>query len=120
MINKRYFQYFIMRKKYPSDVSREQFGLIEEILEQARKKTKPRVLDLYDIFCGALYILRTGCQWRALPSDLPKWRTVYEYFRLWTAPRKGKITILEYILKKISKKREEETEEKSKDQLSDC
>ena len=111
---------FTMRKKYPSDVSREQFALIEEILEKARKKTKPRVLDLYDIFCGVLYVLKTGCQWRALPSDFPKWKTVYEYFRIWTTPREGKKTILEEILKKISKKREKKTEKKGKYQFSDC
>jgi hypothetical protein len=40
-----------MRKRYASDITREQFEKIQPILESARKKTKPRVLDLYDILC---------------------------------------------------------------------
>ena len=66
-----------MRTEYPSDISREQFAQIQPILESARKKTKPRTVDLYDVFCAVLYVLRTGCQWRALPHDFPKWTTVY-------------------------------------------
>ena len=41
-----------MRKAYPSDISRKQFEQISPILENARKKTKPRTVDLYDVFCG--------------------------------------------------------------------
>ena len=66
-----------MRAKYPSDISREQFATIQPLLEGARKKTKPRKIELYEVFCAILYALRTGCQWCALPSDFPKWRTVY-------------------------------------------
>ncbi|RMW97576.1 transposase [Allofranklinella schreckenbergeri] len=68
------------QRTYPSDISREQFKQILPILEQARKRTKPPTVDLYEVFCAVLYLLRTGCQWRALPSDFPKWRTVYAYF----------------------------------------
>ncbi len=49
-----------MRKTYPSDISRKQFEHILPILESARKKTKPRTVELYDVFCGLLYVLRTG------------------------------------------------------------
>lgn len=45
-----------MRKAYPSDISRKQFEHILPILESARKKTKPRTVDLYDVFCGLLYV----------------------------------------------------------------
>jgi transposase len=68
---------------YPSDITREQFERIRPILESARTSTRPRHIDLYDVFCGVLYLLRTGCQWRALPRDFPKWSTVYFYFRIW-------------------------------------
>ncbi len=40
-----------MQKSYPSDISREQFEKIKPILESSRRKTKPRKLDLYDVFC---------------------------------------------------------------------
>jgi transposase len=68
-----------MRKVYPSDISREQFARIESLLLGARKKTKPRQVDLYDIFCALLYVLKRGCQWNRLPSDFPAKSTVYTY-----------------------------------------
>ena len=45
-----------MRKKYPSDISREQFEEIREELANAKKKTHPRSYDIYDIFCAVLYL----------------------------------------------------------------
>ena len=47
-----------------------------------------------------LYLQRTGCSWRALPGDFPKWRTVHSYFQRWTEPRESGISILEEALKK--------------------
>jgi len=88
-----------MRKGYPSDIKREQFEVIRPLLEGARKKTAPRKVDLYEVFCAVLYLLRTGCQWRALPSDFPKWRTVHSYFAIWSEPREGG-SLLEQALKK--------------------
>ena len=88
-----------MRAKYPSDISREQFAKIQPLLEGARKKTKPRKIALYEVFCAILYTLRTGCQWRALPSHFPKWRTVYSSYQIWTED-KGQGSLLECALKK--------------------
>ena len=64
-----------MVKNYGSD-SREQFEIIREDLEKAKKVTKPRKVDLYDVFCAVLYILKTGSQWRNLPKDFPNWKSV--------------------------------------------
>ena len=89
-----------MRKIYPSDVSRAQFELIRDLLESARKRMRPRQVDLYDVFCGVLYLLKSGCQWRMLPSDFPKWRTVHHYFSLWSEVPEGGISLLERALKK--------------------
>jgi transposase len=90
-----------MIKKYPSNISREQFTIILPILEQARTRTKPRTVDLYEVFCGVLYVLKSGCQWRMLPADFPTWRTCYEYFRKWSASRdKSERSLLEEALKK--------------------
>ena len=72
-----------MRQAYPSDITREQFELIREIFESARKVTCPRKYDLYDIFCAILYIVKEGCTWRGLPHDYPNWRIVYRYFQMW-------------------------------------
>ncbi len=90
-----------MRTPYPSDISREQFESLRELLEQARKKTKPRTVDLYEVFCAILYVLKSGCQWRMLPSDFPKWQLVYKYFRQWnTRPAEDVPSLLEQALKK--------------------
>ena len=71
-----------MSHSYPSDISREQFVRILPTLESARRRTKPRTV--YDVFCGVLYLLKSGCQWRMLPADFPNWRTCYKYFRQWS------------------------------------
>lgn len=91
-----------MKKRYPSDINREQFEVIEPILLSARKKTAPRKLDLYEVFCAVLYLLKTGCQWRAIPNDFPKWRSVHAYFQIWSAKKEDEPSILEQVLKKIS------------------
>ena len=92
-----------MSHSYPSDISREQFARILPTLESARRGTKPRTVDLYDVFCGVLYLLKSGCQWRMLPADFPNWRTCYQYFRQWSerpGPGPGQDSILERVLKK--------------------
>src|ERR1700737_751471 len=89
-----------MRKTYPSDITREQFEKIRPTLEGVRMVTKPRTVDLYDVFCGLLYVLRSGCQWRMLPRDFPKWRTVYSYFEIWRDPKSDSFSLLDEILKK--------------------
>ena len=90
------------RKRYPSDISREQFEQIREMLDGIKKRTKPRKVDLYDVFCGVLYVLKSGCQWRMIPSDLPKWRTVHEYYRQWSIKgANNQPSHLERVLKKI-------------------
>lgn len=91
-----------MRKTYPSDISREQFEKVREMLEGARKKTKPRKHDLYEVFCGLLYVLKSGCQWRMLPSDFPHWRVIHSYFQIWNERVGDQPSILERALKKNS------------------
>lgn len=68
-----------MRKSYLSDIRCEQFEVIKLLLESARRKAAPRTVDSCEAFCAVLYLLRTGYQWRALPNDFPKWRTVHSY-----------------------------------------
>ena len=58
-----------MSHSYPSDISREQFARILPDLESARRRTKPRTV-LYDVFCGVLYLLKSGCQ--CAPCGLPQ------------------------------------------------
>ena len=91
-----------MSHSYPSDISREQFAIIQPLLESARRRTKPRTVDLYDVFCGVLYVLKSGCQWRMVPKDFPDWRTCYKYFQQWSEqPDLEQPSLLEQVLKKI-------------------
>ena len=92
-----------MHKNYLSYVTKEQFENIRSILENSKKKTKPRNLDLYEVFCAILYVLKkSGCQWRMLPKNFPKWQTVYYYFQIWNKNSDKKPSTLQVILKKIS------------------
>jgi transposase len=111
-------QTHVQRKVYPSDVSRKQFELIREDLENFKKHTKPRRTDLYEVFCGVLYVLKSGCQWRMLPSDFPKWRTVHEYYRQWSQRVEEKApSLLEQVLKKMGWRGPYETWKESANQF---
>jgi transposase len=91
-----------MRQAYPSDVSREQFEIIRPLLESAKKVTHPRTIDLYDIFCAILYVLREGCRWRSLPHDFPKWQNVYKHFKMWSEPDENDRSLLDRVQKNLS------------------
>ena len=91
----------VMRNVYPSDITRKQFEFILPLLEKTRKTTKPRIIDLYEVFCALLYLLKSGCQWRMIPHDFPKWRTVYSYFQIKSLLQKNEPSILEQALKKV-------------------
>jgi hypothetical protein len=56
-----------MRKPYPGNISREVFKEIEPLRLSGRKQTRPRVIDVYEVFCALLYILISGCQGSMLP-----------------------------------------------------
>lgn len=103
----------MQRKVYPSDITRKQFEIISPILDSAQKRTKPRKVDQYDVFCALLYLLKSGCQWRMLPSDFPNWKLVYYYFTVWSWKKnKNTPSVLEEVLKKIGRKRTFEEWEK--------
>jgi transposase len=89
-----------MRTVYPSDITREQFTVIEYDLKPARKATHPRKYDLYDIFCAILYVLKEGCTWRGLPHGFPKWNIVYHYYQIWSAAGKnGETSLFNRVLR---------------------
>ena len=93
-----------MRKyshNYPSDITREQFEVIRAELESAKKTTKPRDIDLYDIFCAILYLIKGGIQWRMMPSDFPKRGIVRYYYDVWSIKRDDGTTLLASVLKKL-------------------
>ena len=88
-------------RDYPSDISREQFETIRTDLEKARKKTRPRKTDLYDVFCAILYMMRNDIRWKELPSNFPRWHAVYYYYSIWRKPDKRGVSLLEKAFDKI-------------------
>jgi transposase len=91
------------RAEFATDISREQFEEVRGMLEAARRKTRPRKHDLYDVFCAVLYFLDSGTAWRSLPPAYPPWRTVHEYYTQWTAAPQGEKPLLELALEKIGR-----------------
>ena len=85
---------------YPSDITREEFAIIQKDLEAAKKTTKPRKMDLYDIFCAVLYLVKSGGQWRMLPADFSKRGIVRYYYDVWSKEREDGTTLLSEVLKK--------------------
>ena len=90
-----------MRHAYDSDISREQFIAISQELETTKKKTRPRKVHLYDIFCAILYLLKNACTWRNLPHDFPNWKLVNYYYRTWTKKNENGESVLDCILSKL-------------------
>jgi putative transposase len=70
-------------KRYPSDLTRTQWKRLERLLPPAKPGGRPRAVDLREVLNGILYIVRGGCSWRMMPTDLPPWSTCYDYFRKW-------------------------------------
>jgi putative transposase len=71
------------RQPYPSDLTDEQWELIQDFIPAPKPGGRPAVYERREIVNALLYLTRTGCQWRALPHDLPPWRLVYWYFMAW-------------------------------------
>ena len=69
-------------QKYPTDLKYTEWMLIEGFFPK-NHMGRPRKWELWQIINAILYVVRTGCQWRMLPNDLPPWQTVYGYFRRW-------------------------------------
>jgi transposase len=69
--------------RYPSDVTDEEWNLIERIIPPAKRGGNKRTIDIRRVVDGLMYVLTTGCQWTAIPKDLPPRTTLNEYFRRW-------------------------------------
>jgi putative transposase len=68
---------------YPSDLTDEQWSLLEPLVPRAAKNCRPRKTDLREVVNAIFYLNRAGCPWRMLPRDFPPWQTVYHYFEDW-------------------------------------
>jgi len=69
------------QKSYPSDLTDKEGQRIAPLLPRPTKSGRPRKYSLREILNAVFYVIRTGCQWRGMPHDLPNWKTAHHY--LW-------------------------------------
>jgi transposase len=69
--------------RYPSDLTDEEWKHVAPLIPPAKTGGNKRQVDVREVVNGLMYILSTGCQWRAIPKDLPPRSTLYGYFDLW-------------------------------------
>lgn len=74
-------------QRYPSDLTDEEWALVAPLIPPARRGGRPRDVNVREVLNAVFYVLSTGCQWDALPKDLPPKSTVYDYFSLWRSDR---------------------------------
>jgi putative transposase len=70
-------------RRYPTDLSEKEWGLLEPYLPAPKWRGRPRLHSPREILDAVFYVLKTGCQWRMLPREFPPWKTVFHYFRAW-------------------------------------
>jgi transposase len=68
-------------KRYPTDLTDEEWARVEPFLPKPAKKGRRREVDFREVLNAIRYLARTGCGWRMLPKDFPPWQTVYWWFR---------------------------------------
>jgi putative transposase len=85
---------------YTTNLSDNQWQFIANNLDVARS----RKYELREVFNAILYLVKTGCQWRLLPGDFPKWQIVYYYFRVWKSSEIIEV-IHESLVEKIRKEK---------------
>ena len=71
------------RAGYSTDLTDRQLEIIQKYLPSPSKTGRSRSYALREILNAIFYLVHTGCQWRELPHDFPKWTSVYYYFRKW-------------------------------------
>ncbi len=71
------------RTAYPSDLSAAEWAQVSRFIPAPKPGGRPAKYERREIVNALLYVVRTGCQWRAMPHDLPPWRITYWYFMQW-------------------------------------
>ena len=71
------------RRPYPSDLSDAEWQILEPLLPSEKPGGRHRGYALREIINAIQYLIRGGGAWRSMPHDLPRWQSVYHYFRRW-------------------------------------
>lgn len=69
--------------RYPSDLTEAEWALVSPLIPPAKRGGRRRTVDVREVLNAIFYLLWTGCQWQALPKDLPPKSTVFDYLDLW-------------------------------------
>ncbi len=69
--------------RYPSDLTDDGWALVEPLIPPAKRRGNKRTVVMHEVVNGLMYVLGTGCQWRAIPKDLAPRSTVHGYFARW-------------------------------------
>src|SRR6201992_1851736 len=91
--------------RYPSDVTDDEWKLIERLIPPRKPVGDKRTVIMREVVNGLMYVLSTGCQWRAIPKDLPPRSTVYDYFDLWSYD--GTLNRIHHVLYQQCREREQ-------------
>lgn len=70
-------------RMYDTDLTDEQYEAIKGVIERRSRVGRPTRVELRAVLNAMFYLVRTGCQWRMLPKEYPKWQTVRYYFDKW-------------------------------------
>jgi len=82
--NENRARYDRSKLRYPSDLTDAEWGFVGPLIPPPRRGGGKRTVNIREVINGLMYVLSTGCQWRAIPKDFPPKSTVYGYFDLWT------------------------------------
>ena len=82
--------------RYPSDLTDEEWSLIEPLIPAAKRGGRKREVMVREVVNGVMFVLSTGCQWRYIPKDLPPRSTVHDYLTRWN--HDGTIEKIHYAL----------------------
>ena len=90
--------------RYPSDLTDEEWALIEPMIPPAKRGGRRREVNVREVLNAICSVLSTGCQWQAVPKDLPPKSTAHEDFMLWE--RDGTLERIHHALYAATRERE--------------
>lgn len=85
--NENRARYDRSRLRYPSDLTEAEWAHVEPLIPPAKRGGNRRHVNEREVVNGLMYVLSTGCQWRAVPKDLPPRSTLYDYLDRWSRDR---------------------------------
>jgi transposase len=74
-------------KRYPSDLTDAAWAIVAPCVPVPKRTGRPASIVRRELLNAMVYVTKTGCGWEWRPHDVPKWKPVYQYFRLWRITR---------------------------------